>query len=625
MFALETVRELCERCLVNPFDNGAGELEVTWANTHLPLHERLQHLDSTKPWQLGLKKGKEVLEMTVPAQVSIRVTPARSKRSLAVEARAGSRAGGQNAEAPPGEAPVAEPHVADKPPQCEPMDASYDARVEIVTHAEEFRPVVNDEVGSAKSEAATASGETETREIAAIRSGETEEIAAIQPGEAETNDITNAEFAAENDDAAEEEDDHAAALAAAGLMAVAAGAVNPTTSKKRGRGRPRRMLTQEESDTAHTRGVGGSDSRGRHGAEDTQNPRGGAASTPTHYARGLNPVLRAAYETGRAEAAARAGAFMSAGGSRGVGPGPGPQGSQAQGPSAMSIADIVGKFYNYKPSIDGPRSYPLTSFGVLGVSVGTEFGAGAGGVPVSGGGTNAVSGVSQRTHAARAPAGVPLGVPLGVGPESFNAGSAANNEALWQWQNTLAALSGRAGHPPGVFAVDANYASLFAPPVTTREVMEVRLANERAFAELCKEVEDTLVAATTAPPTPTPSAGSARSVDETHAARAALCVRVEKVLRQVSEKRADMNTTEKGKLASGVVALQAWVKTQLQQRIEELTARAWDRDGDVQTQTPGKSHKGAFAALATVAEASEAQHVERAVAPVNVDGDARSE
>jgi hypothetical protein len=244
---------------------------------------------------------------------------------------------------------------------------------------------------------------------------------------------------------------------------------------------------------------------------------------------------------------------------------------------------------------------------------------------VSGGETNAVSGVSQRTHAARAPAGVSLGVPLGVGPESFNAGSAANNEALWQWQNTLAALSGRAGHPPGVFAVDANYASLFAPPVTTREVMEVRLANERAFAELCKEVEDTLVAATTAPPTPTPSAGSARSVDETHAARAALCVRVEKVLRQVSEKRADMNTTEKGKLASGVVALQAWVKTQLQQRIEELTARAWDRDGDVQTQTPGKSHKGAFAALATVAEASEAQHVERAVAPVNVDGDVRSE
>ena len=43
------------------------------------------------------------------------------------------------------------------------------------------------------------------------------------------------------------------------------------------------------------------------------------------------------------------------------------------------------------------------------------------------------------------------------------------------------------------------------------------------------------------------------------------------------------------------------------------------------SQTPGKSHKGAFAALATVAEASEAQHVERAVAPVNVDGDARSE
>tara|TARA_B110000503_G_scaffold39583_1_gene65070 strand:- start:1121 stop:1360 length:240 start_codon:yes stop_codon:yes gene_type:complete len=52
-----------------------------------------------------------------------------------------------------------------------------------------------------------------------------------------------------------------------------------------------------------------------------------------------------------------------------------------------------------------------------------------------------------------------------------------------------------------------------------------------------------------------------------------------------------MNTKEKGKLATGVVELQKWVKAQLQQRIEELTARAWDRDGDDKKTNPGKGQR----------------------------------
>ena len=79
VYPSETVRELCERCLVNPLEKNLPE--VTWANTNLPLSERLTHLNTTKPWQLNLAKGEEELLITVPAGVAIRSKPLRSRRA----------------------------------------------------------------------------------------------------------------------------------------------------------------------------------------------------------------------------------------------------------------------------------------------------------------------------------------------------------------------------------------------------------------------------------------------------------------------------------------------------------------------------------------------------------------
>jgi hypothetical protein len=45
---------------------------VTWANTCIPLSEHIDQLTVTKPWQLNLKEGKDVLTMTVPLGVEVR-------------------------------------------------------------------------------------------------------------------------------------------------------------------------------------------------------------------------------------------------------------------------------------------------------------------------------------------------------------------------------------------------------------------------------------------------------------------------------------------------------------------------------------------------------------------------
>ena len=121
---------------------------------------------------------------------------------------------------------------------------------------------------------------------------------------------------------------------------------------------------------------------------------------------------------------------------------------------------------------------------------------------------------------------------------------------------------------------------------------ELRLANERAFAELAREVDA--------------CASIARLNRDEEKPRAALCVRVENALRRVTEKRQVLGAGDKMKLAAGVLELQTWVKAQLQLRIEELTARAWEKESDA-GRDKGKApvDTGAFAALATVAAASQ--------------------
>ena len=100
----ETVRELCDRVLVNPFDpsdRGTSNLpEVTWANTLIPLEEQIDQLTVTKPWQLNLKGGEEVLTMTVPSGVGVRDAPEPpEERATPEEARSKSSRGAEEEEA----------------------------------------------------------------------------------------------------------------------------------------------------------------------------------------------------------------------------------------------------------------------------------------------------------------------------------------------------------------------------------------------------------------------------------------------------------------------------------------------------------------------------------------------
>ena len=206
MYPSETVWELCERCLVNPLEKNLPE--VTWANTNLPLSERLTHLNTTKPWQLNLAKGEEELLITVPAGVAIRSKPLRSRRaasgaesdaaavptfSKSREKRdADDRGDGEGGERP-GKAqrrlPDATADVTAKPTTDFPSSDKGKKR-------DETNPAVSDEPAAFK-----------TAEAAA-KARDTEDLA---------------------------ED------AAAGLMAVASGL---PMQKKRGRGRPRKIPEQ---------------------------------------------------------------------------------------------------------------------------------------------------------------------------------------------------------------------------------------------------------------------------------------------------------------------------------------------------------------------------------------------
>ena len=69
-----------------------GLPEVTWANTLLPLSEQLDQLTVTKPWQLNLKIGMDVLTMTVPQGVEVREFHPSNGTAPAEEHRVPSRA-----------------------------------------------------------------------------------------------------------------------------------------------------------------------------------------------------------------------------------------------------------------------------------------------------------------------------------------------------------------------------------------------------------------------------------------------------------------------------------------------------------------------------------------------------
>ena len=484
MYPSETVRELCERCLVNPLEKNLPE--VTWGNTNLPLSERLTHLNATKPWQLNLAKGEEELLITVPAGVAIRSKPLRSRRaasgaesdaaavptfSKSREKRDADDRGDGEGDERPGKAqrrlPDATADVMAKPTTDFPSSDEGKKR-------DETNPAVSDEPAAFK-----------TAEAAA-KARATEDLA---------------------------ED------AAAGLMAVASGL---PMQKKRGRGRPRKIPEQGPPRT--TRDV-----------PPVMRRDGYAARSVGADVEAMSPVLLAAYDAGRADAAAAALA------ARGALAAPPVSVSAPAGTNPPSVADIIDKFYKHRPSTTADEAFPLDSF---------RAAAGDG------------------LASARAERGPTAAGDLaaGAGVASLDAGSAANNKALWQWNQTLAMLSGQAGHPAGAFVDPSSpYASLFAAPASPAELKRVRDANGHALSEVATSLEAVRRCA---------AAVAAEGDSTDPLVRAALVAKLERALREAEEQKKKFPPSQRVEMAKTLVDLRAWIRAQLQARIRELAACA---------------------------------------------------
>ena len=301
--------------------------------------------------------------------------------------------------------------------------------------------------------------------------------------------------------------------AAAGLMAVAAG---PPAQKKRGRGRPRKYPEQRPStakrDVPPTRGGG------------FPGASGGVAASSA-----LNPALLAAYEAGRADAAAAAAAMRAA------------NVATAARATPPTVADMIDTFYARRPSTTAETAFPLDS---LRAAAGDGL-------------------ASARAERGPTAAG---DLAAGAGVASLDAGSAANNKALWQWNQTLAMLSGQAGHPAGAFVDPSSpYASLFAAPASPAELKRVRDANGHALSEVATSLEAVRRCA---------AAVAAEGDSTDPSARAALVAKLERALREAEEKKKKVPPSQRVEMAKTLVDLRAWIRAQLQARIRELAACA---------------------------------------------------
>jgi len=493
VYASETVRDICERCLVNPFEKGFPE--VTWANTCLPLSERLEKLEAPKPWQLNLSKGEDVLMMTVPAGVAIRAKPLRSKKAKA------ESGGGADEKKSPDSVP---------------------------TFSDAFPKPAAEKRGG-RGGAAQTQPRAKARRTG-IDESYTGSDADVSTEETEPRTGDSGEDALERTRRGASSDDRSAELVAAGLMAVAAGTA---VSSKRGPGRPKRNPEGPHPTVSK---------KSAHAMRDGSVPATRGAFEGTAGASGavsVTPALLAAYEAGRADATAAA--MRTASAAAGFVASASMRVLAARAPRP-SVADIIDKFYTHRPSSTAEDARPLRSFR-------TKLGEKAG------------EKAAARTAVAAAAAT----------PESFNAGSAANNRAAWEWNKQLAALSSQAGDLPGAFLADLSspYASLFAPPSTAEELRSVRDANARAILEVSSAVEEVRLAS---------AAVGAEGGDalESAATRARFVAKVERVLRGVDAKKFEIPVSQRAAVAESVSELRKWVKTQLQARVRELSTRAWE-------------------------------------------------
>ena len=226
------------------------------------------------------------------------------------------------------------------------------------------------------------------------------------------------------------------------------------------------------------------DAAGRVCGEERRRGRGGVESRAP---RGVRMPARA-----DAAAAASAARALSAGCRRGR------RVRRAARTNPPGVADIIDKVLKHRPSTTADEAFPLDSFRAA-----------------AGDGLASARGRVRRPRATSPPARAWL--PLG-------AGSAANNKALWQWNQTLAMLSGQAGHPAGAFVDPSSpYASLFAAPASPAELKRVRDANGHALSEVATSLEAVRRCAA--------AVCTARGDSTDPSARAALVAKLERALR----------------------------------------------------------------------------------------------
>ena len=602
------MRELCERVLIDPFDKGIPE--VTWANTCIPLWEHVDQLTVTKPWQLNLKQGNDVLIMTVPRGVDVRETPAESSRASArsapqnqkasgetaeVDVRSADRDDGNGGEAAPSNATAGDNIFSIRETSREEpangiegagvapagLDAAApDARA----RRERSKPVrlIDAEEGpqlarkirkprdetSADRSAEDAARDVAPRYSSASEDGEpgmrgrvalseifkrADRTAAIgEDGGDATVDVHPSSGAvgtlpAPDADAAtgargdSTTDDELTESAAVGLLAVASG---KTTVRKRRKVAPRAtpMIPDDlVAAAAHIPRVTKVTSRGTNdmvmkAAEKARKalaagkPMSQLAGWPgidLQQARWMNPAMLAAFRAGQQLGAAGQGMYdlspfarAATPGQMVPGAGPLQQASQARLVQSNSVADIIAKYYKHKAP-DGMRKDPLQSF------------------------RNQAQGDA------------------GASPTGNNAGSHADNAALWQWTNNQARFGSAGQHHPdqGAFVVDPND-SRFQPPQSRDTLKATYEKNESELMRLSSTMEQLRRVVTSI------------TAEVPANMRMVILARAQRLLTGICESAPHLSAKEKTSLAEAVVEVQLWLQAQLKERLDEAMMHA---------------------------------------------------
>ena len=600
VFPGETMRELCDRVLIDPFDKGIPE--VTWANTCIPLWEHVDQLAVTKPWQLNLKQGNDVLTMTVPRGVDVRETPAESSRSSARSAPHLEKVSGEtaevdirsaNCEAAPSNAAAGDDifsiRETSRGELANDIEGAGVAPAELDAAApgarvrrDRSKPVrlINTEEGpqlarktrkprdetsvdrtaqdAAQDVAPRCSGAPEDLEpgmrgrvaLSEVYKRAERKVAISEDGEDATADVhpssgavgvssapgANASAGARGDSTT---DDELTESAAVGLLAVASG---NTTVRKRRKVAPRTTIPDElVAAAAHM-------------------PRATKAAS-----RRTNDTIVKAAE--RARNALAAGKPM----------------SQLAGWPGMNLQQAQWMDPAMLAAFRAGQQLGATGQGMYGLSPFTR--AATPGQMVPGAGplqqmpqprlvqSPSVADIVAKYYKHKAPDGM-LKDPLqsfrnqtsgdaGASPTGYNAGSHADNGALLQWRDNLARLGLAGQHHPGqgAFVVDPND-SRFQPP-QSRDILKATYEkNQSELMRLSSTMEQLRRVVTSI------------TVEVPADMRMVILSRAQRLLTGICESAPHLSAMEKSSLSEAVVEVQLWLQAQLKERLDEAMMHA---------------------------------------------------